>query len=60
MKSRRIFPSLTALLLVFCLVANAQTESPHAIVLHAARLLDIESGRILQPGEVLVQGERIV
>jgi len=28
-------------------------------VLHAARLLDIESGKIITPGEVLVQGERI-
>lgn len=38
----------------------AQTAPPAAIVLHAARLLDIESGRILSPGEVLVEGERIV
>jgi imidazolonepropionase-like amidohydrolase len=30
------------------------------VVLHAARLLDIESGRIVAPGEVLVDGERIV
>lgn len=29
-------------------------------MLHAARLLEIESGKILAPGEVLVQGERIV
>ncbi|HVH87322.1 MAG TPA: amidohydrolase family protein [Terriglobales bacterium] len=29
------------------------------IVLHATRLLEIESGRIIQPGEVLVEGERI-
>jgi len=34
--------------------AHAQT-----VVLHAAHLLDIESGRLLSPGEVLVQGERI-
>lgn len=32
----------------------------HSIVLHAARLLDVESGRMITPGEVLVQGERIV
>ncbi len=39
----------------------AQTsKSPHAIVLHAARLLDVENGRVLSPGEVLVEGERIV
>jgi imidazolonepropionase-like amidohydrolase len=30
------------------------------IVLRAARLLDVESGKIVQPGEVLVTGERIV
>lgn len=34
--------------------------SLHAqIVLHAARLLDVESGKITAPGEVLVQGDRI-
>ena len=42
-------------------VASAQT-SPAAqpLVLHAARLLDIEAGRILSPGEILVQGGKIV
>ena len=29
------------------------------IVLHAARLLDVETGRVLSPGEVLVRGDRI-
>jgi imidazolonepropionase-like amidohydrolase len=29
------------------------------IVLHAARLVDVETGRILSPGEVLVRGDRI-
>jgi imidazolonepropionase-like amidohydrolase len=29
------------------------------VVLHAARLLEIESGKIIAPAEVLVQGERI-
>ena len=29
-------------------------------VLHAARLLDVESGKMMKPGEVLVTGERIV
>ena len=39
----------------------AQNPEPnHVIVLHAARLLDVASGKILKPGEVLVQGERIV
>jgi imidazolonepropionase-like amidohydrolase len=40
--------------------APAQTgATPPPMVLHAARLLDIETGRITSPGEVLVQGERI-
>jgi imidazolonepropionase-like amidohydrolase len=32
----------------------------HPVVLHAERLLDIEAGRILSPGEVLIEGEKIV
>lgn len=31
----------------------------HPIVLHAARLLEIETGKIISPGEILVQGDRI-
>jgi imidazolonepropionase-like amidohydrolase len=31
----------------------------HAIVLHAARLLDVESGRITTPGEILIEGDAI-
>jgi imidazolonepropionase-like amidohydrolase len=41
-------------------VALSQTPTPASIVLRAARLLDIESGKMLKPGEVLVTGERIV
>src|SRR5579859_2628835 len=32
----------------------------HPIVLHAARLLDIEAGKIISPGELLVEDDRIV
>jgi imidazolonepropionase-like amidohydrolase len=39
---------------------SAPTAPKHAIVLHAARLLDIENGKIVAPGEILVQDERIV
>jgi imidazolonepropionase-like amidohydrolase len=35
----------------------AAASSP--VVLHAARLLDVEAGKLVSPGEVLVQGERI-
>ena len=34
-------------------------QQPKAIVLHAARMFDVESGKIVSPGEILVQGERI-
>jgi imidazolonepropionase-like amidohydrolase len=41
--------------------SQAQNSDPnHVIVLHAARLLDVASGKILKPGEVLVSGERII
>jgi len=41
--------------------AHAQTTPPQSpIVLRAARLLDIESGRISSPAEILVEGARIV
>ncbi len=45
-------------LLVLCSAALAQ-QATHPIVLHAARLLDVESGKLLTPGEALVEGERI-
>jgi imidazolonepropionase-like amidohydrolase len=52
--------ALSACLLAFIHRAPAQTNATAgATVLHAARLLDIETGRILAPAEVLVQGERI-
>jgi imidazolonepropionase-like amidohydrolase len=42
---------------ILLLAGAACAQTP--IVLRAARLLDIETGRILMPGEVLVEGERI-
>ncbi|MGA7695313.1 MAG: amidohydrolase family protein [Candidatus Sulfotelmatobacter sp.] len=58
---------LSSLLLILPmqgLTCAAQTQSQaatqHAIVLHAARLLDVKSGHVTRPGEVLVLGERIV
>jgi imidazolonepropionase-like amidohydrolase len=41
---------------------QAQAEESGAtppIVLHAARLLDVETGKVTAPGEILVRGERI-
>ena len=37
----------------------ADPPAGHPIVLHAARLLEIDTGRIVTPGEILVDGERI-
>jgi imidazolonepropionase-like amidohydrolase len=41
------------------LADDTAASGAHPIVLHAARLLDVGSGRVVSPGEVLVQGERI-
>ena len=39
----------------------APGQSPNApVVLHAARMLDIAAGTVSSPGELLIQGERIV
>ena len=47
--------TLSAVLSLACAAAHADTT-----VLHAARLLDVDSGKLITPGEVLVSGERIV
>ncbi|HEX8711970.1 MAG TPA: amidohydrolase family protein, partial [Terracidiphilus sp.] len=39
--------------------AQGQKNATAPIVLHAARLLQVDTGVILEPGEVLVEGERI-
>jgi imidazolonepropionase-like amidohydrolase len=39
---------------------SAFAQAPqHTIVLHAARVLDIETGKMISPGEILIRGERI-
>jgi imidazolonepropionase-like amidohydrolase len=50
-----------ALALLLCTGAPCSADTDQtATVLHAARLFDVESGKIVAPGEVLVRGERIV
>ncbi len=39
--------------------ATAQPAAAHPIVLHAAHLLEVDSGRTVTPGEILVEGDRI-
>ena len=59
---RFLLHSLCCFVLLSAAWSQSQTQPPSSsspIVLHAARLLDIEAGRIIQPGEVLVEGERI-
>jgi imidazolonepropionase-like amidohydrolase len=51
--------------MVLILAAHASSSSVaqsngHPIILHAAHLLDVETGRLQTPGEVRIEGERIV
>ncbi len=54
------YPKIASVTLGFLLTISALAQTqPQAVVLHAARMFDVESGKIVSPGEVLVQGERI-
>jgi imidazolonepropionase-like amidohydrolase len=65
MKSKSALFAAVSLVFLACICLSplsAQSPLPasnHAIVLRAARLLDIETGKMITPGEVLVQDERI-
>ena len=50
--------SRCVLFLTLSLVSAQPKQAP--IILHAARLLDIETGKITAPAEILIQGDRIV
>ena len=63
---RKLNGILIALLILFTagtlglsLPAQSTGAATPPIVLHAARLLEIDTGKILSPGEVLVEGDRI-
>jgi len=52
-------------IIILGLFSSAFAQAPavqpaHAILLHAQRLLQIDSGQYLSPGEILVQNDRIV
>lgn len=54
--------STCALVVIFAIgvsAALAQAPAP-PIVLHAARLLEVDTGRMVTPAEVLIEGERIL
>ncbi|HYL36270.1 MAG TPA: amidohydrolase family protein [Bryobacteraceae bacterium] len=57
MNSPRVL--LVGILAAAGLCAQPARTAVRPIVLHAARLLDVESGKILTPGEVRVEGDRI-
>jgi imidazolonepropionase-like amidohydrolase len=59
--SATLFGFFASCILFSLALAQSPPPSPssHAVVLRAARLLDIESGKIIAPGEVLVEGDRI-
>jgi imidazolonepropionase-like amidohydrolase len=65
MNKRGLFALFTLIVLstlvMTCVLSAQEQPSPsgHVVVLRAARLLEIESGKIVAPGEVLVEGERI-
>jgi imidazolonepropionase-like amidohydrolase len=40
-------------------VLTGAAQPPRTVVLRAARVLDVEAGRMVTPGEVLVEGERV-
>ncbi len=61
MTNRTSFLALScSLALTLSAAGQAPAPAPHPIVLHAARLLDIKAGKLIKPGEVLIQGDRIV
>ncbi len=62
--TRTDFFAVLSVLLCCILFSPILAQSPpprsrRVVVLHAARLLEIESGNTITPGEVLVEGERI-
>jgi imidazolonepropionase-like amidohydrolase len=56
----RLFVLLGGLLAPFSLLSQPPSGPNSPVVLHAARLLEIDTGKIIAPGEVLVQGGQIV
>ncbi len=60
MANRNAFITLLWLLSqVTNVFSQSAANEPHPIVVHAARLLDVKAGKIIKPGEILIQGERI-
>jgi imidazolonepropionase-like amidohydrolase len=56
---RRAFLLALSAALHLAAVASAQQPASAPIVLHAARLLQVDTGALLQPGEILVEADHI-
>ena len=50
---------MKSILMMLAACAALFSQTPQAIVLHAARLLEVETGRLISPAEILVRGDRI-
>jgi imidazolonepropionase-like amidohydrolase len=61
LKLKKTIAAFCVPLTIGCVAATAATQQlfNHPIVLHAAHLLEVDTGRMLSPGEILVEGERI-
>src|SRR5437763_2846710 len=57
-KPRAALSLMYLLLLARFAAAQAPAASPHPIVRHATRMLDVKAGRIVSPAEILVVGDR--
>jgi len=62
MPFRRLSSMFVIAMLPLAVAAQATRDTAQVtpVVLHAARLLDVDSGTLTAPGEVLVRGERII
>jgi imidazolonepropionase-like amidohydrolase len=60
MAYRSVVLALVCPLLVLHPYGRSRAAEPRPIVLRAARLLDVKAGKIIKPGEILVQGDHIV
>jgi imidazolonepropionase-like amidohydrolase len=57
---KKLFCGMVVGLVGVSCVAQDAGAAKHVTVLHASRMLDVAEGKIVAPGEVLVEGEKIV
>jgi imidazolonepropionase-like amidohydrolase len=48
------------LLVLIGVAVSCFAQASHAVILHAAHMLDVETGRTVSPGEVLLEGDKIL